>query len=167
MKKFLTLVCMAAFGLTASAQKDVKAVGANLSYGLDSKVFGFGAKGQYGFTKEIRGEASFNYFLEGNDNTTRWDLNANVHYLFPMKQGFTLYPLAGLSYTHVSVDFTTIIPGTPAIQTSGSVSKWGLNFGGGIEKDLSANWKVNAELKYQLISNYGQLVPSIGVAYKF
>ena len=49
----------------------------------------------------------------------------------------------------------------------GSDGRLAINLGGGVEYELTKNLNVNAEAKYQIISNYNQLVLGVGVAYKF
>jgi len=68
---------------------------------------GLGAKFQYNLTAPIRLEGSFTYFLEKN-YTSMWDLNANVHYLFPVSNEVTVYPLAGLGIHNTSVEILWI-----------------------------------------------------------
>ena len=100
MKKLLLLVCAAVMSLSASAQAGDKALGAQLVFGSETNSLGFGVKGQYYFTDQIRGEASFDYFFK-NQGISMWDINANVHYLFDVADKFKVYPLAGLGYTLV------------------------------------------------------------------
>jgi opacity protein-like surface antigen len=57
--------------------------------------YGIGAKFQYNVTKPIRLEGSFTYFLK-KDLISMWDLSVNAHYLFPIADKLTVYPLAGL-----------------------------------------------------------------------
>ena len=83
MKKLFLTLCVAFIGVSAFAQKGETAVGINLMYGTEISNLGIGAKAQYNFTDAIRGEASFNYFLE-KDAMKMWDININAHYLFPV-----------------------------------------------------------------------------------
>lgn len=162
MKKLLLLVCAAVMSLSASAQAGDKAVGAQLVFGSETNSIGVGVKGQYYFTDQIRGEASFDYFLK-NKGISMWDINANVHYLFDVADKFKVYPLAGLGYTNWSYkleyDNVTLAKGTDG--------RLAVNLGGGAEYELTKDLSVNAELKYQIISHYNQLVLGVGVAYKF
>ena len=150
--------------LSASAQAGDKALGAQLVFGSETNSIGFGVKGQYYFTdKLIRGEASFDYFLK-NQGISMWDINANVHYLFDVADKFKVYPLAGLGYTNWSYKYE--YPGLPVVE--GSDGRLAINLGGGAEYELTKDLSVNAELKYQIVSNnYSQLVLGVGVAYKF
>ena len=149
--------------LSASAQAGDKAVGAQLVFGSETNSIGFGVKGQYYFTDQIRGEGSFDYFLK-NKGISMWDINANVHYLFDVANKVKVYPLAGLGYTNWSYKYE--YPGHSVIE--GSDGRLAINLGGGAEYELTKDLSVNAELKYQIVSNnYSQLVRGVGVAYKF
>lgn len=162
MKKLLLLVCAAVMSLSASAQAGDKALSAQLVFGSETNSLGFGVKGQYYFTDHIRGEGSFDYFLK-NKGISMWDINANVHYLFDVADKFKVYPLAGLGYTNWSYKYE--YAGAPVVE--GSDGRLAVNLGGGVEYELTKNLNVNAEAKYQIISNYNQLVLGVGVAYKF
>ena len=156
MKKLLALAIIALMGVaTASAQKGEMAVGGNFLYGTEINSVGLGAKFQYGILDRLRGEASFNYYFQ-NKGFRMWDLNANAHYLFDITEKFRAYPLAGLtivnkSYAHID----------------DSITRFGLNLGGGCEYAVSENWRVNAEFKYSIVSTIDQAVFSVGAAYKF
>ena len=163
MKKLLLLVCAAVMSLSASAQAGDKAVGAQLVFGSETNSIGVGVKGQYYFTDQLRGEGSFDYFLK-NKGISMWDINANVHYLFDVANKVKVYPLAGLGYTNWSYKYE--YPGHSVIE--GSDGRLAINLGGGAEYELTKDLSVNAELKYQIVSNnYSQLVLGVGVAYKF
>ena len=162
MKKLLLLVCAAVMSLSASAQAGDKALGAQLVFGSETNSLGFGVKGQYYFTDHIRGEGSFDYFFK-RKGLSMWDVNANVHYLFDVADKFKVYPLAGLGYTNWSYKYE--FEGAPVIE--GSDGRLAINLGGGAEYELTKNLSVNAEAKYQIISNYNQLVLGVGVAAKF
>lgn len=162
MKKLLLLVCAAVMSLSASAQAGDKALGAQLVFGSETNNIGLGVKGQYYFTDQLRGEASVDYFFK-NKGVSMWDINANVHYLFDVADKVKVYPLAGLGYTNWSYkleyDNVTLAKGTDG--------RLAVNLGGGAEYELTKDLSVNAELKYQIINNYNQLVLGVGVAYKF
>ena len=162
MKKLLLLVCAAVMSLSASAQAGDKALGAQLVFGSETNNIGLGVKGQYYFTDQLRGEASVDYFFK-NKGVSMWDINANVHYLFDVADKFKVYPLAGLGYTNMSYKYE--FPGLPVVE--GSDGRLAVNLGGGAEYELTKDLSVNAELKYQIISNYNQLVLGVGVACKF
>lgn len=155
------MLCEGAF-----AQAGVKTVGLNVSYGTEIENIGVGVKGQYYITDAICTEASFDYFLK-KDGLSMWDVNFNAHYLFPIGDKMKIYPLAGLSYTNwkYSLDEREVLVDDD--DTSDSVGKFGVNLGGGFQYDLTESMIFNAEVKYQLINTFDQVVFSVGLAYKF
>ncbi len=173
MKKFILTLCIAMSSVGAFDQKAAIAVGANLSYGTELSSFGFGVKGQYGFTDEIRFEASFDHFTEHN-NLKMWDLNLNAHYLFPVEEKIKVYPLAGITYTNWIVSTTvptaSIDPNTGALiegyePTENSDTKLGVNLGAGVQYELTKQLNLTFEAKYQLVSDVNQTVFSAGITY--
>jgi outer membrane protein X len=156
MKKYLALVIVVLIGVaTASAQKGEMAVGGNLLYGTEINSVGLGAKFQYGILDHLRGEASFNYYFQ-NKGFRMWDLNANAHYLFDITEKFRAYPLAGLTVVNKSY-----------ADVDDSITRFGLNLGGGCDYNINENWRVNAEFKYSIVSTIDQAVFSLGAVYKF
>lgn len=165
MKKLIIAACMAFIGAgTAFAQQGKQAVGGSFSYGTEVGSLAVGAKYQYYVTNEIRLEPSIDYFFE-NDGLDMFDINANVHYLFPVATNVTVYPLAGFTFTRWHQDLDLNIGGIGDL--SASASRFGVNLGAGVELALDKNWSMNFELKYQLISDLDQAVFNIGVAYSF
>jgi len=172
MRKLILTLIVALVSLCSYAQKSEKAVGVNLSYGTKISNIGVGVKGQYNITDAIRAEASFDYFLE-KDGLKMWDINVNAHYLFPVANKIKVYPLAGVSYTnwtavYIEYDYS-YSEGYTASEKEGSSStgKFGVNLGGGASYDITDKLVLNAEIKYQLISDFNQAVFGVGVAYKF
>ena len=134
----------------------------NLNYGLhsDYKNLGLGVKGQYEFIDNVRGEASFNYYLK-QDNVSMWELNANVHYLFRITDEVTLYPLSGLTMLTAKVESANF----GGIKSSASDTNIGLNLGAGIEYPLSDSVKLNGEIKYQIVNDFDRPVISVGLTF--
>ena len=157
MKKFFALTLLAIVGVaSAFAQhKGEMAAGGNLLFGTEINSVGLGVKFQYGIIENLRAEASFNYYFK-NKGYHMWDLNANAHYLFPIANKFRAYPLAG---------FTIVNKGYSDIDES--ITRLGLNLGGGVEYDVRPDFKLNAEFKYSIVSTIDQAVFSLGAAYKF
>ena len=162
MKKLLVLVCAAIMSISASAQKGEKAIGVNLSYGSEIKNAGIGVKGQYFLADRLRGEASVDYFFK-KDYTSMWDINANLHYLFDIAPKTKVYPLVGLGYTNWNVELELLDHGT----IKATKEKLAVNVGAGIQYELTNKVNVDAEVKYQIIDNYNQVVVGVGLAYKF
>ena len=93
MKKIIIAACMALLGCgSVFAQQGKQAIGGNLSYGTEIESVGIGLKYQYNITDQIRIEPSMNYFFK-NDGLSMFDINANIHYLFPIASNISLYPL--------------------------------------------------------------------------
>jgi outer membrane protein X len=163
MKHFLQKAAIAAIAVTMSMaavaqQKGDKAAGGNLVFGSGNSYsnIGIGAKFQYSVTDPIRLEGSFTYFLE-KDYVSMWDLSVNGHYLFPVADKVTVYPLAGLGILGTKVDFGF---------GSSSDSNLGVNLGGGADFKLSDRVILNAELKYKTGDVWDRLLLSAGVAFK-
>ena len=170
-KLFLTAV-IALLSIGAYAQKGQTYLGGQLAYPTDIESLGIGVKGGYGITDALRAQATFDYFLKKN-NVSWWDLNLDVHYLFPLGNNIKVYPLAGLTYLRGSVDGFTQTVNTPdgnitvGNNESYSDGNLGLNLGGGFQYDLTDQLVLKAEVKVQIIKNTNQGVISAGLAYKF
>ena len=164
---------------TAMAQQGEKAVGANINYGSEIENMGIGVKFQYGLTDVIRFEPSFTYYFEKYG--CNWlNLDANVHYLYDLNDKVKVYPLVGIGYTKIKFsaegdygddegwggDYDY---GDYYDESDGDTSfgEFTLNVGVGAEYQLKDNLSVGAELKYQIINNFNQLVLGVGFTYKF
>lgn len=165
MKKALLLLAIAASTLTAAAQKGSKAFGAQLVYGTKIENVGFGLKGQYFFTDNIRFEGSFNNYFKKN-SMTMWELNANAHYVVNLGEKFRVYPLIGLTYANWGLSYDEERKGKIYVETDHS-HRFGINFGVGAEYDLSSNLFATLEVKDQVVNNYGQVAIGLGVGYRF
>lgn len=156
MKKIILLALAITMGMgVAMAQKGQMAAGGNILYGSEINSIGLGAKFQYGILEKLRGEAGFNYYFP-NNGFHMWDLNLNAHYLFNIADKFSAYPLAGL--TVVNKSYT---------DEDASITRFGLNLGGGCEYEVTPNMSVNAEFKYSIVSTIDQAVIALGAVYKF
>jgi outer membrane protein X len=175
MKKFSVIIkrvaiCVIAvlmISVTAKAQeKGDFAVGVNAALGSGDSYtnFGLGAKLQYNVTNPIRVEAAFNYFLP-KDMLSMWDLGLNGHYLIPLNEKITLYPLAGFAVLGSKIDLGELAKLFGADDTSSS--DFGVNLGGGIDLKLSEQLFFNVQLKYTIAGDWGRFIPSVGVAYRF
>jgi outer membrane protein X len=164
--------------MTAGAQeKGDMAAGGNLVLGSGDSFtnFGIGAKFQYNVTNPLRLEGSFTYFLPKKEGVTglaetslsMWDLSVNGHWLFPVADKVTVYPLAGLGVLGTSVSAKVDLGELGNFSGSGSDTEIGLNLGGGVDLKLTDELFLNAELKYKVASTWGRLLISAGLAYKF
>ena len=158
-KMAIVVIAVVTINVAAHAQeKGDMAVGGNLVFGSGDSYsnVGIGAKFQYNVTNPIRLEGSFTYFLE-KDYMSMWDLSVNGHYLIPVADQITVYPLAGLSMMGWKVDY-----GLGNV----SNSEFGVNLGGGCDFKLTDKLILNAELKYKIGGDWNRLLLSVGVAYK-
>ena len=159
MKKFFLLACLALASTSLFAQKGTLSLGYNINFGLhsDYKNVGLGAKLQYEFVNNVRGEASFNYFFK-KDGCTMWDANVNFHYLIRLGQAkkWTIYPLAGVTLLGSKVD----LGGVNVDNT-----RFGGNFGAGVEYPVVNGIKVNAEAKYQVVKDWNRPVITVGMTF--
>jgi len=167
---------------TAMAQKGEMAGGIQLNYGTEIESVGLGAKFQYGVTNAIRIEPSLDYFF-GKSGGNMFAVNLNAHYLFNVANKINIYPLVGIGYTSwkiggVNFDYDDSIwegydysnedlSDDWGTSSSSRMSKVAINIGAGIGYQLTDKLAVNAELKYQIISNFNQLVIGVGTTYKF
>jgi outer membrane protein X len=172
MKKVISVFLLTlAVCLNGFAQKGEKAVGLNLGYGSEIKTIAIGAKFNYGITDQIRLSPSFNYFFE-KDGLSGWEVNADVHYLFSVAPKISVYPLAGLTFTGWTFDWGGLFEDLGGVEIEGesnsnTETKLGLNIGGGIGYQLTNTIAIGLELKYSLVSDFDQLVPTINLTYKF
>ena len=79
---------------------------------------------------------------------------------------YQLYPIAGISYFNVKAEAEASAGGYD-VNVSESEGKFGVNLGFGGQLYLTENWLVSAEVKYQIISDFNQFVPSLSLMYKF
>jgi len=162
MKKLFLVAAFAMVSAFASAQV---AVGVHTLYGTGVENLGIGVRGRYDITDKFRADANFNYYFKKN-NLEFWDLNANLHYLFNITDKFTVYPMAGLGYANVKSSWGYQNLGI-VYKTNDNYGKFCVNFGGGVDYALTEDLYLNAEVKYQVVSNYNQTVFSAGIVYKF
>lgn len=162
--KRAAMIVIAAVTMSMAVQAQQKgdmAAGGNLVIGLGDNLtnVGIGAKFQYNVTDPIRLEGSISYFLEKN-YVSFWDLSVNGHYLFPLTEQITVYPLVGVGLLGYKANFGFGFG-------SSSKSEFGVNLGGGIDYKLTDKLILNAETKYKIGNEWDRELISVGVAYKF
>ena len=166
MKKIFMTLCVALITLGASAQKGEQNIGAHVLYGTDASNIGLGVKYQNNITDAIRLEAVGDYYLK-TDGFSMFDVNVNGHYLFPLSDKVTVYPLVGINYTswkqEVSIPYSEDYE--PGIDLDIKDTSIGLNIGGGVQYKLTDKIRIGAELKYQTISGASTAVIGAGVTY--
>ena len=168
MKKILFAAIMAFSTLTMSAQDSKTAVGVNFGFApslmKEYNPMILGAKFQYGFVENIRGEVAANIFTK-KDGYGLWDAELNFHYLFPLTEEINVYPAAG-----------AVFMGTMITDADKNYTGIGFNAGAGIDYRLTETIKLNAEIKYLGVSKKDSgykvidargVTFAIGVAYCF
>lgn len=164
----VAIVMIASVGF-AMAQKGEMAGGIQLNYGTQGGV-GVGAKFQYGITNAIRIEPSVNYYLGGSTSEGIIDATVNAHYLFGVAPKINVYPLIGLGFASCKSKTTSIDYNDSGAESQDETVREGLfavNIGAGGEYQLTEKWVLDVEMKYQIISGFGQFVIGAGIAYKF
>ena len=159
-------LCVALITLGASAQKGEQNVGAHVLYGTDASNIGLGVKYQNNITDAIRLEAVGDYYLK-TDGFSMFDVNVNGHYLFPLSEKVTAYPLVGINYTSWKQEsFISFGEEFKDDNIDIKDTSIGLNIGGGIQYKLTGKIRIGAELKYQTISgSLSTVIIGAGVTY--
>ena len=159
-------LCVALVTLSASAQKGENSIGVHALYGTDAGNIGFGVKYQNSITDAIRLEAVGDYYLK-TDGFSMFDVNVNGHYLFPLSDKFTVYPLVGINYTSWKQEsFISFGEEHSDYDIDIKDTSIGLNIGGGIQYKLTDKIRIGAELKYQTISgSLSTVIIGAGVTY--
>ena len=177
MKKFMIMALMLiGFGISASAQN--LGLGVNLGYGSEVKNPSFGLKALYDINESFTIAPSFNYYLPKTESESYdgisaegklkcWDVNVDVHWICYDADMYQLYPLAGISYFNVKAEAEASGGGYNVTVDAGSEGEFAINLGFGGQLYLTENWLVSAEVKYQIIDNLNQFVPSLSLMYKF
>lgn len=160
MKKrlFLSMLCAAGISSAAYAAGGDMALGVQLSNASAMNQMGLGVRFQCELVDAFRLEPSFDYYFKHNSCST-WEINLNLHYMIGVTSKFDVYPLAGLGYAHWSHDVGDGL--------SRNLDRLALNLGGGGEVAVTNKVAFTGELRYQIMSDYSQFVPMVGVKLKF
>lgn len=125
---------------------------------------------QYGLGPRLLFAGELAYFTGGEDfngfgvnvDSSIIGVNANAHYLFPMKNPkFTPYALGGLGFLRASAKASGF-----GVSSSASDTSIGLNIGGGARWAAGENWGIRPELKFW-IGDGDNTQFTIGVYYGF
>lgn len=161
------LVCLAGFGMAEEVEAGQKEVLGFVGGVTDGGGATFGGGIQLGIKPRWLFSGEFGY-LTGRDNFRGLGANvdsygisvdANVHYLFPLKSNekFTPYVLAGVGFLRSSASVSV-----PGFKASASDSTAGLNLGGGARWAVGQSWGVRPEVKF-LIADGSNARFSIGI----
>ena len=174
-KKVAIVAISATINVTAYAQmyEGDKAFGGSLLIaGDETTLVGIGAKFQYNITDPIRLEGSFSYFFPKKESekylgTTietslnMWNLSLNGHYLLPISDNLTAYPLAGLGIAGLKAKASAL-----GYSDSASKNYFGVNLGGGLDFHITDAITFNVEARYLIASEGGIFFLRAGVAFR-
>lgn len=166
MKKTLLLLTMLLASLSSSAQLDSKSIGAHLSVGTRHGHIGFGLKGDYFVTDNIRLEAAFDNYFKKN-KLGMWDLAMNGHYVINLGRRHAIYPIVGFTMTNWYEEKMKRVNETLQERYTEHSLRFGSNFGAGLEYGLTYNLRAYAEAKTQIVNDYNQWVVNLGLKYRF
>jgi outer membrane protein X len=154
MKKMMMIACMMLFSTAMFAEKGDVFIGGGFSYGVgsDYKNFGIGVKGQYEILTNFRADAQVDHFFK-HEGWSLSDININLEYVIPATDAINVYPLAGLAFVGFSTNSFGFM----------KEAKVGFNLGAGAELPVNDKWKVFLDAKYQIVSDAGRFVPTLGV----
>ncbi len=170
MRKLLLSIVAVLFVAVSSAfaQEQKWAIGLNFGYGTDVEKPFIGVRGQYGINEAFDIAANFNYYFKetyeeygSSVDLKCWDINADLHWNVLHGENYRLYPLAGLTYMRAKASADG-----EGVTVSASDGEFGVNLGVGGAYDISSNFAIGVELKYQIIEG-GQFVPLATVMYRF
>ena len=154
----------------AQEQGDM-AAGGNMVLGVggDHTHFGIGGKFLYNLTDPIRLAGEFDFFPK-TDDFTWWDISVYGHYIFPLIEKISVYPLVGIGIIGIQWSYDYGILG----KHSESINGFVFSPGGGVEFKLLPNLALNAEVRFKFIKFSDDDDVSgrrtnfvVGLAYKF
>lgn len=151
----LTIVLIACMGcITARARTPIPmAVGLSYNRAFKNSQNGWAAKLQVPLNRRIRIEPEMLYFAE-HDGVTTLNLSLNVHWCRRLFDGFSIYPFAGLNYSHWGYD-------------GPNASRWGANLGCGAEYRFSGTISGFTEARLQCVAHETQPMVGAGLKYHF
>lgn len=151
---FITLFFLLSIQFAAGAQF---LAGAGISYGTEVEAVGLQPRVIYTISGPWRAGADFNYYLDGEDYTSFWDLNLNGQYVFHDTESLKAYALAGLNFLRFKGDIFGFGDATD--------TNIGLNIGAGVQAPVGPLQGL-AEVRY-VLGDFDQLVISATLLYAF
>jgi outer membrane protein X len=162
--KLLVITALFFIGsFVTTAQNDTR-LGAMLAYGTEIENLGIGVNAEFPVMENLNISPGFTYFFPKDEygiNVNWWEINGNANYYFTDREGFGFYGLAGLNYTHVSIDYDDSPIGGSMEASDG---RFGLNLGAGANFDIGSSITPFAEAKYVIIDG-SQLVIAAGIKF--
>lgn len=158
MKKIFLVAVLAVFALGAKAQIGEKVIMPKLGYQTEFERFSLGVEGRYSLTENIRLAPGVTFFFP-KDHVTGLDVDVNVHYVFPIQSGLSLYPFVGGAMLNNRFSHD----GFPTWKDT----SFGFNIGGGAQYDVTSNGYVNFEFKYTFVEGTDPAYFTLGYGIKF
>lgn len=147
---------------SSSAQTDTR-LGIMIAYGSEIENVGLGVNAEFPVMENLAIAPSFIYYFPQDNyfggDMNWWELNANANYYFVDNEDLGFYGLAGLNYSHVSLDYDTQWG-----SVDDSDGEFGLNLGVGANLNINSNITPFAEAKYVIIDG-DQFVIAAGVRF--
>lgn len=161
MKKYILLTIIAMTGLmisspvtAAASEKGRMSLGLNGGYATYNNSGYVSVDFQYSFANHVRISPSFGYAFR-NEGKSAFILNADMHFPFRVARGFSLYPLAGATLQNWNYTGRS------------NRTRFGGNFGGGMELAITSYLKVSLEAKYALMDDTSGGFFGLGISYVF
>lgn len=169
-KVFLGLILsfLSICAISAQDQTGKFSIAGNLNYGTKIESLGVGLRAQYGFMEKLRGSLEYKYYIDRH-SLSAWGISADAHYIFPVSEKISLYPIAGITLSRWTYDASRILindidfGGFP----KSSENRLGFNIGFAGQIGLSDNTFLQVEAKEALIKDFIQFVISVGFMYQF
>lgn len=109
---------------------------------------------QYSFAEHVRIAPEVGYIFR-NKGKSGFEGSLDMHFPFRVAKAFKLYPLAGVTFNNWS------------FSDRGSVSRGGLDFGGGFDLYFTSQLKLSVQGKYSVMKDTGGAFVNIGLGYVF
>lgn len=169
----VALAVVLSLSITAKAQSGYQpgqvSLNAGMSYGLDLEKAGLRLGVSYFMTEKIRLGADFTYWLIEDSNfeffdvpvsteSTAYEININLHYLFYEQNGLVLYGAGALGYHHAKASISS-----GSVSDSVSDGEIGIGIGGGVEYNMG-KMAVFAEPKV-FFSGFDQVKLNFGLRF--
>ncbi len=146
-------------------------IGVGLDFGTEVDEGGLDVRVGYFLTKQLNLVIDINYFFVDDEVFIKdryWnEYNLNVHYYFDYnfnEKLVSFYGLAGFNLSTLGFKYSK----HPTFGDSESKeSNLGLNLGGGVDFNLTKNFKPFIEAKYLLIDEIDQVEIAFGIKYVF
>ncbi|MCM1291501.1 MAG: porin family protein [Prevotella sp.] len=142
------------FSPKAFAQKGEKTLGVMAGYsGYNDGAF-TSIYFQYTFAKHVRISPELGYVFK-NKEKSAFEVGVDINFPFRLSKGIEIYPLTGLTINDWRY------------QGNGHLTRFGADFGGGLDFYLTSYLKLNVQGKYSLMKDTDGVFVGLGIGYVF